>query len=116
MDLMDCSFCTTSPDVLNFPKRNRVYYIPNPADSSFETLNNFNRNCNMDVFFALSHGVHRGVLKTGKFDERAIFINNLIEITKNVKFDVYGFNEINSCSGIIYKIEPFNDVCMLGNK
>ena len=29
---------------------------------------------------------------------------------------IKGFNEINSCSGIIYKIEPFNDVCMLGNK
>ena len=38
MDLMDCSFCTTSPDILNFPKRNKVYYIPNPADGSFENL------------------------------------------------------------------------------
>ena len=38
MDLMDCSFCTTSPDILNFPKGNRVYYIPNPADESFEDL------------------------------------------------------------------------------
>ena len=45
-------------------------------------------------FFALSHGVHRGVLKSGKFDERAIFINKLISITKNVKFDVYGFNKV----------------------
>ena len=48
----------------------------------------------MDVFFALSHGVHRGVLKSGKFDERAIFINKLKEMTKNVKFDVYGFNNV----------------------
>ena len=48
----------------------------------------------MDVFFALSHGVHRGVLKTGKFDERSNFINKLISITKNVKFDLYGVNKI----------------------
>ena len=48
----------------------------------------------MDVFFALSHGVHRGVLKKGKFDERAIFINRLIEKTNNVKFDLYGVNKI----------------------
>tara|TARA_B100000029_G_scaffold361525_1_gene354506 strand:- start:248 stop:775 length:528 start_codon:yes stop_codon:yes gene_type:complete len=48
----------------------------------------------MDVFFALSHGVHRGVLKTGKDDDRSRFINKLIEITKNVKFDVYGIKNI----------------------
>ena len=48
----------------------------------------------MDVFFALSHGVHRGVLKTGKDDDRSIFINKLINITKNVKFDVYGIKNI----------------------
>tara|TARA_B100000965_G_C19589156_1_gene757153 strand:- start:528 stop:2657 length:2130 start_codon:yes stop_codon:yes gene_type:complete len=94
-DYIEANFITTSPQVLDFlPKKTKNYFIPNPADSSFETLNNFNRNCNMDVFFALSHGVHRGVLKTGKFDERAVFINNLIEITKNVKFDVYGFNKV----------------------
>ena len=29
---------------------------------------------------------------------------------------IKGFNEIDNCSGIIYKIEPFNDICMLGNK
>ena len=33
----------------------------------------------MDVFFALSHGVHRGVLKTGKSDDRADFVNKLIK-------------------------------------
>ena len=48
----------------------------------------------MDVFFALSHGVHRGVLKSGKYDERSYFINKLMQITKNVKFDVYGIKQI----------------------
>ena len=33
-----------------------------------EVLNNYENNqCSMDVFFALSHGVHRGILKKGKF-------------------------------------------------
>ena len=49
----------------------------------------------MDVFFALSHGVHRGVLKSGKYDERSHFINKLMQITKDVKFDVYGIKQIN---------------------
>ena len=48
----------------------------------------------MDVFFALSHGVHRGVLKTGKFDDRARFIRKLMNITKDVKFDVYGLDKV----------------------
>ena len=95
IDFVEANFLTTSPDVLNFlPKKTQNFFIPNPSDHSFETLKNFNKDCNMDVFFALSHGVHRGVLKTGKFDERAIFINRLIEKTNNVKFDLYGVNKI----------------------
>ena len=66
IDAVDASFLTTSPDVLNFLKNKNSYYIPNPSDSSFEILNNYNSSCNVDVFFALSHGVHRGVLKIWK--------------------------------------------------
>ena len=90
-NFLDANFMTTSPDALNFlSNKHSNYFIPNPADNSFETLKNYNKHCNMDVFFALSHGVHRGVLKSGKFDERANFINKLIDITQNVKFDLYG--------------------------
>ena len=72
---MDASFLTTSPSALNFlPRNNKNYFIPNPSDYSFETLNNFTKSCNVDVFFELSHGVHRGVLKTGKIDDRIIFL------------------------------------------
>ena len=39
---LDASFITTSPSVLNFlPSGTNNYYIPNPSDDSFETLNNF---------------------------------------------------------------------------
>ncbi len=94
-DFIEANFITTSPDVLKFlPNNIGNYFIPNPADPSFESLNNFNKNCNMDVFFALSHGVHRGVLKSGKFDDRSIFIKKLVEITKNVKFDIYGLKKV----------------------
>tara|TARA_A100001011_G_scaffold218483_1_gene226448 strand:+ start:2404 stop:4533 length:2130 start_codon:yes stop_codon:yes gene_type:complete len=91
---VDASFLTTSPTALNFMPKERCFYIPNPSDNSFETLNNFNKPCNVDVFFALSHGVHRGVLKTGKVDDRVNFVNKLINITPNAKFDVYGINNI----------------------
>ena len=72
------------------PKNKNNFFIPNPVDSSFETLNNFNKKCNVDVFFALSHGVHRGVLKLGKDDDRNYFLKQLVNKTNNVKFDIYG--------------------------
>ena len=95
IDVMDGSFLTTSPSALNFlPKNEKNFYIPNPSDHSFETLNNYNKSCSIDVFFALSHGVHRGKLKSGKKDDRVFFLNKLQSITPNVKFDLYGINNI----------------------
>ena len=94
IEAVDATFLTTSPDVLNFLKNKNTFYIPNPSDKSFETLNNFNNSCNVDVFFALSHGVHRGVLKTGKIDDRIIFLNQLKIKTPNVKFDFYGIDKV----------------------
>ena len=92
--IVDSTFLTTSPDVLNFLKNENSFYIPNPSDKSFEILNNFNKSCNVDVFFALSHGVHRGVLKKGKIDDRINFLNKLTKNTPNVKFDLYGINKV----------------------
>ena len=40
----------------------------------------------------MSHGVHRG-LKSGKYDDREIFINKLIK-NKNILFDIYGMNNV----------------------
>ena len=42
----------------------------------------------------MSHGVHRGVLKKGKFDQRENFINKLISVTPNIRFDLYGMNGV----------------------
>ena len=90
-EIMDFNFCTSDPYSLNFSKNDRVCFMPNPVDESFETLENYkNKYFNSDVFFAMSHGVHRGVLKKGKFDDREIFINNLIKKTPNIRFDLYG--------------------------
>ena len=95
IDVMDGTFLTTSPSALSFlPKNNKNFYIPNPSDHSFETLNNFNKSCSVDVFFALSHGVHRGKLKSGKEDDRIIFLEKLQKITSNIKFDLYGINNV----------------------
>ena len=94
-EFLDCNFITTSPDVLNFlSKKVQNFFIPNPSDTSFETLNNFNHSCSNDVFFALSHGVHRGSLKYRAYDDREIFIKRLINKSRNIKFDIYGLNNV----------------------
>ncbi len=95
MSIVDCSFCTTSPDILNFPKKHKIFYIPNPADESFENLKVYeNKNFNYDIFFAMSHGVHRGILKKGKFDKREKFLNKLVLSIPDIKFDLYGINSV----------------------
>ena len=93
INFYDVSFCTTDPKSLNLPKDNRILYLPNPVDISFERLHNYKKsNFNNDVFFAMSHGVHRGVLKKGKFDARETFINKLINKIPNIRFDLYGLS------------------------
>jgi hypothetical protein len=67
--------------------------MPNPCDHSFEILKNYEKKCINDVFFAMSHGVHRGGLKKGKIDDREIIINRLLKMNKEVKFDIYGMND-----------------------
>jgi hypothetical protein len=90
---MDNTFLTSCPSTLK-QKINNAYFMPNPSDSSFEVLKNYERYCSKDIFFAMSHGVHRGNLKKGKFDDREIFINKLIKKNKNITFDIYGMNGI----------------------
>ena len=91
IDLMDASFCTSDPKSLKLSKKIPLFYLPNPVDESFDKLKNYNnRKLNNDVFFAMSHGVHRGVLKKGKFDERENIIKKLKKNTPNIKYDLYG--------------------------
>mgnify|MGYP001217895307 CR=1 FL=1 len=92
---IDSNFITTSPDVLNFlPKNEKNFYIPNPSDPSFETLKNFEHDCSNDVFFALSHGVHRGSLKLRANDDREFFIKKLKNSSKDIKFDIFGVDNV----------------------
>ena len=93
IDFIDCTFLTTSPSALSKKIKNS-YFMPNPSDMSFETLKNYQHKCENDVFFAMSHGVHRGELKKGKIDNREFFINKLKKINKEINFDVYGMNNI----------------------
>ena len=91
-NFIDASFITTDPKSIDF-NLNNSYFIPNPADESFEVLKNYETNPNNDLFFAMSHGVHRGTLKTGKGDDREKILKKLIINNKEIKFDFYGFEK-----------------------
>ena len=91
--ILDATFLTTDPQIIA-KKINNSYFIPNPCDRSFEILKNYEKECSNDVFFAMSHGVHRGGLKKGKTDDREIFINRLIKKNHNINFDIYGMNDV----------------------
>ena len=90
-NFMDSSFITTDPKSIDF-KIDNSFYIPNPADKSFETLKNYETNPENDLFFAMSHGVHRGILKKGKEDNREKILKKLINKDNKFKFDYYGLN------------------------
>jgi glycosyltransferase involved in cell wall biosynthesis len=88
---MDANFLTTDPKSINFRIINS-HFIPNPADVSFETLENYKYDCENDLFFAMSHGVHRGKLKKNKSDNREKILNELLLKHKEIKFDFYGLD------------------------
>ena len=91
-EFIDSSFLTTDPSVLS-RKLNNSFFIPNPSDVSFEVLKAYEKKNENDLFFAMSHGVHRGQLKSGKSDDRESFINRLIKKNKDIIFDIYGMNK-----------------------
>ncbi len=90
-DCIDSSFCTTHPTSLNFKTYNNIFFIPNPVDETFENLKIYsNKFYKYDLFFALSHGVHRGTLKKGKNDNREFFLRNLFNKNSEIRFNLFG--------------------------
>ncbi len=84
------SFLTSDPKSLDFKIKNS-FFIPNPSDISFEMIDNSKQNQKKDLFFAMSHGVHRGKLKKGKYDEREKFLDELQKKLKHIDFDFFGY-------------------------
>jgi hypothetical protein len=99
---LDHSFITTSLDVLDFDNKlkKKISYIPNPSDDSIDNLKlDQNNNQIFDLFFAMSHGQHRGILKKNFIDHREFFLKKIIDKNPNIIFDLYGFNKENPIWG-----------------
>ena len=95
LPLVDHSFITTNPSILNFPKKNNqnIHFFMTPVDKNIECFDVYKLNPSNDVFYAMSHGVNRATLKEGKTDNRVNFLNKLIKKSNGIKYDFYGFGK-----------------------
>ena len=94
-NLVDSTFITTAPEVVeksNNIKNLNFFFIP--VDRNIECYDVYKLKPQNDLFYAMSHGVNRGSLKKGKFDERINFLNKLIKKIENINCDFYGYNNI----------------------
>ncbi len=93
-ELIDNYYLTTHPDEISTTiHKKKLNYLPIPVDQNIENLKIYEyKNRYKDLFFALSHGVNFGKLKRGKSDEREIFINQLMKLFPNIKYNILGIS------------------------
>ena len=92
-NVVDHNFITTEPGI--FKKQNKhvknLHFFFVPVDRNIECFDVYKLNPSKDIFYAMSHGVNRAILKKGKTDTRINFLNNLIKKIDNINYDFYGF-------------------------
>jgi len=92
-NIVDHNFITTHPSV--FLKQNKninnLHFMFIPVDKNIECFDVFNLKPRKDIFYAMSHGVNRAILKKGKNDSRIYFLNSLIKKINGINYDFYGF-------------------------
>ena len=92
IEYLDQNFITTNPKDLKLNKKFNYNYLPIPVDENIEYLKCYkNENPIKDVFFTMSHGVNKGVLRKNKIDVREPFVKKLIQNNPNIIFDIYGY-------------------------
>lgn len=106
----DFNFVTTCPSKLDFVDEKKTFFIPNPIDPTIDCFNIYeNDHYEKDLFIAISHGQHRGILKSGFEDDRVDTIN---KISTNINLNLFGVYKKNP----IWGNEFFNQlkVCKMG--
>jgi glycosyltransferase involved in cell wall biosynthesis len=92
VSLVDHNFITTDPSILKnkFKSKNFNFFFV-PVDRNIECFDVYNLQSKNDIFYAMSHGVNRGVLKTGFEDSRIKFLEKLTKKIPDIKHDFRGF-------------------------
>ena len=92
-NIVDHNFITTHPSVIRSKvKLDNFHFLFVPVDKNIECFDVYNMRPSNDLFYAMSHGVNRGILKKGIEDNRVKFLNSLIKKISNIKYDFYGFS------------------------
>ena len=90
---VDHNFITTDPSVIKKKiKTDNFHFFFVPVDKNIECFDVFNMRPENDLFYAMSHGVNRAVLKKGTEDNRVEFLDKLVKNAPNIKYDFYGFS------------------------
>ena len=91
-DFVDHNFITTHPSVIKHRVNNKnFHFFFVPVDKNIERYDVYKLRPKNDLFYAMSHGVNRGILKEGIEDNRINFLNKLVKKIPNIKYDFYGF-------------------------
>ena len=93
---VDQYFVTTDVNSIetSIPKK-KLNFIPVPVSTLSENLNLYKtKNHAFDIFYAVSHGVNRGVLKKNKMDERYNFLKLLMKKSEDITYNIFGFNNV----------------------
>ena len=89
---LDHSFITSDPNFLKLSNKYNCSFMPIPVDENIEYLKCYeNPSPIKDLFFTMSHGVNKGVLRKNKIDVREPFVRKLMELNPNIVFDIYGY-------------------------
>ncbi len=92
-DIVDHNFITTDPSVVkNKINSKNLHFFFIPVDKNIECFDVFKMTPKKDLFYAMSHGVNRAVLKSGIEDNRVAFLDKLIKKIPEIKYDFYGFS------------------------
>ena len=90
--IVDHNFTTTHTSVLENKFKNcKFNFFFVPVDKNIECFDVYNLSAKNDIFYAMSHGVNRGVLKEGFEDNRIKFLEKLIRKIPKIKHDFRGF-------------------------
>jgi glycosyltransferase involved in cell wall biosynthesis len=90
--LVDHNFITTDPSVIkNKINSDNFHFFFVPVDKNIERFDVFKMDPKKDLFYAMSHGVNRAVLKAGIEDNRVEFLDKLVKRISKIKYDFYGF-------------------------
>ena len=90
---VDHNFITTDPSVIKKQVNSEnFHFFFVPVDRNIELFNVFTMNPKKDLFYAMSHGVNRAILKEGTEDNRVEFLDKLVKKISNIRYDFYGFS------------------------